>query len=261
VKGCETAYVLVGLEYKLAIWRQTWPKLMRNVIKTCSHSGARLVFLDNIYMLSDGSMPHMTEDSPMEPPSEKGKIRAEVDRIILDAVKAGSIQACIARAADFYGYMTPYKSLLLDLVIRKMAVGKKPQWFYTISKKHAFTYVPDLAKGLLLLGKDPAAMNQVWNMPTAPALTLDEIISTLNLELGTRLKPAVYSESVMKLVRLFIPALKEMKELKYQMVQDYVLDSSKFESHFSFTPKSMQEGLREVLRQIKAEAGPGATDH
>jgi len=41
-----------------------------------------------------------------------------------------------------------------------------------------------------------------------------------------------------------------MKELKYQLVQDYVLDSSKFEKAFSFTPTTMEEGLETVIDHI-----------
>jgi hypothetical protein len=48
----------------------------------------------------------------------------------------------------------------------------------------------------------------------------------------------------------FIPALDEMKELKDQLVQDYVLDSSKFEKTFSYTPTTMEEGLETVIDHI-----------
>jgi hypothetical protein len=44
----------------------------------------------------------------------------------------------------------------------------------------------------------------------------------------------------------------EMKELKYQMVQDYWLDSSAFESFFGFQPTSYDEGIGQVLQNISA---------
>lgn len=251
LEGAETAYLLVGLPYKLSVWQAQWPGLVRNIVDTCAATGTRLVFLDNIYMLSDDSMPHMTEASPMEPSSGKGKVRAEVDRIILDAAASGRVKACIARSADFYGYIQPYKSLLLDLVIRKMASGKKPQWFYTIDRRHSFSYVPDIGRALAMLGQSAQSWGQVWNVPTAPAMTLAEIIDLLNRLLGKNLKPMVTNEFITSILRLFIPALAEMKELKYQMVQDYVLDSTKFEQAFGFQPTPMEEGLKQVLAQIR----------
>jgi hypothetical protein len=66
------------------------------------------------------------------------------------------------------------------------------------------------------------------------------------------MKPMVMSELLMKLVRLFVPPLMEMKELKYQMVQDYWLDSSAFESFFNFQPTSYDEGIGQVLQNISA---------
>ncbi len=255
LEHAETAYLLAGLPYKLSVWQQQWPALVRNVIESCTRTGTKLVFLDNIYMLSDESMPHMTESSPMTPSSGKGKVRAAVDRLILEAASAGRIQACIARSADFYGYMQPNKSILLDLVLRKMAMGKRPMWFYTVDRKHSFSYVPDIGRALALLGSSDAAWGKIWNVPTAPAKTLSEIIALVNQWQGTTLRPIVTSEFMTAMLRIFIPPLAEMKELKYQLVQDYVLDSTAFEAAFSFTPTPMETGLKEVLEQIRNEKG------
>jgi nucleoside-diphosphate-sugar epimerase len=248
--GAETAYMVVGLPYKLSAWESTWPPMMQHLVNGCLQTGTKLVFLDNIYMLSDDSMPHMTETSPMTPSSKKGKVRANVDRIMLEAMESGKLKGCIARAADFYGYTTENKSILLDLVIKKMVHGKMPQWFYTVEKKHSFSYIPDIAEALHILGTSDKSWGQVWNVPTAPAMTLEEIIALINHLVHKHLKPQVMNEFMTSILRLFIPALAEMKELKYQLVQDYVLDSSKFEKAFSFTPTSMEEGLETVIDHI-----------
>jgi nucleoside-diphosphate-sugar epimerase len=252
LKDAQTAYLLVGLPYKTSVWQLQWPALMRGVVNACAETGCQLVFLDNIYMLSDHCIPRMTESCSIQPSSQKGKVRAEVDHILLEAASSGKIKACIARSADFYGYMQPYKSLLLDLVIRKMAAGKKPQWFYTVDKKHSFSYVPDIGRALALLGTSEESWNQVWNVPTAPAMTLTEIIEMINRIQGSALRPMVTNEFMTSILRLFIPALAEMKELKYQLVQDYVLHSAKFEHAFSFKPTSMEDGLRKTLLHIKS---------
>jgi nucleoside-diphosphate-sugar epimerase len=248
--GAEVAYMVVGLPYKLSVWESTWPSMMQHIVNGCLQTGTKLVFLDNIYMLSNESIPHMTESSPMTPSSKKGKVRASVDRIIIEAMENGKLQGCIARAADFYGYTNANKSLLLDMVIKKMTIGKMPQWFYTVDKKHSFSYIPDIAEALHILGTSDKSWGQIWNVPTAPAMTLAEIISMINHLVHKNLKPQVMNEFMTSVLRLFIPALAEMKELKYQLVQDYVLDSSKFEKAFSFTPTTMEEGLETVIDHI-----------
>lgn len=251
VDDAEVAYMLVGLPYSTSAWEATWPKMMQHVLNACVKSGTRLIFLDNIYMLSDASMPHMTESSPLEPSSRKGKVRAAVDQIMLEAIGQGKLKACIARSADFYGYTTPNKSVLLDLVIRRMVHGKAPQWLYTIDKKHSFSYIPDIAAALYLLARSEKSWGEVWNVPTAPAMTLSGIIDMMNHLLHKKLKPQVMGSFMTSILGLFIPALAEMKELKYQLVQDYVLDSSKFEQAFSFKPMPMEEGLETSIDHIR----------
>ncbi|MCU0380111.1 MAG: NAD-dependent epimerase/dehydratase family protein [Chitinophagaceae bacterium] len=250
VEGAEVAYMVVGLPYKLPVWQSTWPSMMDHVVNACAKTGTKLIFLDNIYMLSDASTPRMTESSPMNPSSKKGAIRKQVDQILLDAMDGGRVNACIVRSADFYGYTSPHKSLLLDLVIRRMTHGKSPQWFYTIDKKHSFSYIPDVASALFMLAGSEKSWGQVWNVPTAPAMTLSTIIDMMNHLLHKKLKPQVLGNFMTSALGLFVPALTEMKELKYQLVQDYVLDSSKFEQAFSFEPTSMEEGLETVIDHI-----------
>jgi len=252
IEGCEMVYLTVGLPYRLPTWQAQWRPLMQNVVHACMDMGTPLIFVDNIYMLSDNAIPHMKEDSPMNASSEKGKIRADVDHIVLRAIESGKLKAIIARAADFYGFLPPNKSILLDLVINRMAKGKSPQWFYTIEKKHSFTYIPDIAQALYLMSTRSDAFNRIWNLPTARALTLRELIDITNRHLGTDLRPQVMNEFLMKILRLFIPELKEMKELNYQVVQDYYLDSTAFENFFGFRPTSYDDGIGEILKRIKS---------
>jgi nucleoside-diphosphate-sugar epimerase len=252
IEGCEVAYLTVGLPYRLSVWQAQWRPLMQNVVDACSEMGTKLIFVDNIYMLGESTTPHMKEDSPMDAANEKGKVRAEVDRIVLRAIESGKLNAIIARAADFYGFMSPNKSLLLDLVIKRMAKGKSPQWFHTVEKKHSFTYIPDIAQALYLMSTRSDSFNRIWNLPTAKAITVRELIDITNRHLGTDLKPQVINEFLMKMLRLFVPEIKEMKELKYQVVQDYYLDSSAFETFFGFSPTSYDKGIGDVLSQIRS---------
>jgi nucleoside-diphosphate-sugar epimerase len=251
IDGCELAYLTVGLPYKLSAWEQQWRPLMQNVVDACSATGTKLIFVDNIYMLADTSIPHMKEDSPMNPSSKKGRIRADVDGIILNAVGSGKLDAIIARSADFYGYMSPNKSLLLDLVISRMAKGKSPQWMYTVDRKHSFTFIPDIAQALYLMGSRTDAFNRIWNLPTAKPFSIRDLIDITNRHLGTDMKPRIMSEFLMSILRLLIPPLKEMKELKFQMIQDYWLDSTAFENFFNFKPTSYDDGIGQVLEQLK----------
>ncbi|PWT87456.1 MAG: NAD-dependent dehydratase, partial [Acidobacteria bacterium] len=100
VKGSDIVYLLAGLAYDLRVWRASWPKIMTNVIDACSIHGCKLLFFDNVYMYGkvDGIM---TEETPFNPNSKKGELRAMIARKLLDEMRDGRIKALIARSADF----------------------------------------------------------------------------------------------------------------------------------------------------------------
>ena len=106
VKGSEVNYLVAGLQYDIRVWREEWPKIMDNVINACKEYGSKLVFFDNVYLYGkvDGLM---TEETPVNPCSKKGEVRAKIAGKLMDEAKAGNIQAIIARAADFYGPDSP----------------------------------------------------------------------------------------------------------------------------------------------------------
>jgi hypothetical protein len=78
VAGSEVVYVVIGFEYKLGVWQKTWPAFMEAVIQSCKRHQAKLVFFDNVYMYARSAISHMTEDSPLDPPSKKGRVRWQV---------------------------------------------------------------------------------------------------------------------------------------------------------------------------------------
>ncbi len=151
IEGSDTVYLTVGLPYKTAIWQEQWPALIDKTIKACSETGCRLVFIDNIYMYDPNHLGNMNELTPINPPSNKGKVRAAVAERIMKAVEKGVLEALIARAADFYGPSIA-NSVLLEMVYNNLKKGKKANWFCSTSFLHSFTYTPDAAKALALIG-------------------------------------------------------------------------------------------------------------
>ena len=102
VEGSEITYALVGFPYKTKIWQQLWPSFMQNVVDACIEHGSKLVLFDNVYAIGKDHIHHITEESIVNPSSKKGKVRAEVAQIVLDAIENRGLQAIIARSADFF---------------------------------------------------------------------------------------------------------------------------------------------------------------
>lgn len=247
VEGSEVAYLVVGLEYRLKVWQQTWPKLMRNVIEACIRHKTRLVFFDNVYMYDRTAIPHMTEESPVNPPSKKGRVRSEIADMLMQEVKAGRLEALIARAADFYGPEN-YKSFAYEVIFQNLKKGKRPIWMGKPDLKHSFTYTPDAAKGTAMLGNTHEAFGQVWHLPTHPdAPTGRELITMFNRELRLQKKPMVMPTGMVRFMGLFMPLMKELGEMMYQYEQPYFFDSSKFENKFRYKPTTYEQGVKATV--------------
>jgi nucleoside-diphosphate-sugar epimerase len=251
VWGSEVVYITVGFNYNLKVWQNTWPPFMRAVIDACKTNGAKLVFFDNVYSYAKSAIPHMTENSPLDPPSKKGMVRKEVCDMIMNEVEKGGLTALIARAADFYGPDTN-KSVLAETAAKNLLKGKKAQAFGDIDKIHTYTFTPDAGRATALLGNTPDAYNQVWHLPTTKEkLTTKQWIELIANELHVPCRIQKVPTWMLYIIGLFIPEVKEFPEMLYQNESDYVFDSSKFDTRFDFKTTDPKEGVRIMVDYLK----------
>ncbi|ERM81687.1 hypothetical protein P872_19515 [Rhodonellum psychrophilum GCM71 = DSM 17998] len=184
----------------------------------------------------------------MNPKSKKGKVRAQIAQMILDQIAVGKLKAMIVRAADFYGPNAKL-SFLNESVINRMKAGKTAQWLYSKNKKHSFTYIPDAAKATAFLAQQQNAWNQVWHLPTSKKYpTGQEIVNILAKEWSVAPKLQVLPGFMVGILAPFIPLLKEVSELSYQLDQDYCFDSSKIEDTYNLKATPIEMGLKNCLR-------------
>lgn len=248
VAGSEVVYLTVGYDYAAKIWQEKWPTTMRNVIAACQQHGAKLVFFDNVYMYDCDRLNPMTEETPIRPTSKKGVVRAEIAQMVMDAVRAGTLTALIARAADFYGPNND-KSVLVETVVKNLKQGKAANWFASLNHLHNFTYTPDAARATALLGNTPDAYGQVWHLPTHPQrLNGQQWVDLFANELNIKPKVSALPIWMMGVLGLFVPIMKEFKEMAYQYDRDYVFDSGKFTRRFGIEATTPAEGVRETMR-------------
>lgn len=248
VQGSEVVYLTVGFEYKLKVWQEKWPKVMSNVIGACKKHHAKLVFFDNIYMYDPDFLIGMTEETPVKPPSKKGEIRASILNMLLEAMKTGELIALIARSADFIG---PKNSMLSEMVYKDLKIGKKATWLADTSKIHNFTFTNDAARATALLGNTPDSFGQTWHLPTdRTPLTGKDWIDMFAKELKVGSKISVMPVWMLGILGIFVPILKEFKEMAYQYDRDYLFDSSKFEKRFGFKPATPQEAVRQTIKML-----------
>lgn len=246
--GAETAYLCAGLKYNTSVWEEEWPLVMENTIRACEESGTRLVFFDNMYMYSPDCLGNMTEDCPVKPVSAKGVVRAKIAEMVMEANGKGRISSLIARSADFYGPGIS-NSALVETVLKNFKKGKKAMWLGNPSRIHSYTYTPDAAKSVSILGNSTDSWGRVWHVATSgEQITGEQIIQLVAQELGVSPSYSTLGKTGLFFLGLFIPVLRELKELYYQVDRDYFFDSTDFNSHYGFNPTPYREGIREMVR-------------
>jgi nucleoside-diphosphate-sugar epimerase len=254
IAGSEVVYACFGLEYTVDIWKRDWPVAIDNVIDACLATNAKLVFIDNVYMygLVDDVM---TEETPMNPCSKKGDIRKAVAEKLLDAFRNRGLKGSILRCADFYGPDCE-KSMITETVFKNMAKGKTAQWLGKTDKVHAFTYIPDLCKAGVTLGLDARADGQIWHAPTdQQVLTGKEWVAQIAKAMNMPPKVTALGSFMVGILGLFIPILKEIKEMMYQYNHDYRFSDAKYQRTFGDIPATpYAKGIKATAQFYQAEA-------
>lgn len=250
VEGSGVVYLTAGLQYDIKVWRRDWPAIMNNVIDACKKNNSKFVFFDNVYSYGkvDG---WMTEETPVKPNSEKGKVRADLHKMIMNEIDQGNIKAIIAKAADFYGPDTPL-SFVNIMVFENFKKGKKAQWMIDVNKKHSFSYTPDAGKGTAILGNTESAYNQIWHLPTNKnVLTGKEFLELAAKAMNVKPEYMVVKKWLLSVLGLFNKVIKENNEMLYQNDSDYLFDSTKFEKAFNYKSISYEEGIINTAKSIK----------
>ena len=246
VAGSSVVYLLVGITYNAALWKKDWPVIMDHTIRACKKAGAKLVFFDGVYMYGRVKG-EMTEETPYQPLSKKGMVRAEVARMLEREMANGSIRATIARAVDFYGPGVTEKSAAAILVFENMKKGKRAQWFINADIPRSYSFTPDAAQALYILATDDKALGEVWHLPSVrPALTGREFIRLAAKYMHASDKVTVLPKWMLKIIGWFNPFMKEVYEMNYQDEFAFRFNSSKFEDTFGFTPTPYEEAVKKT---------------
>ncbi len=247
-KGSAVIYICNGVGNKNEDWQKMWPVIMENCIDAAKNANARLIFLDNIYMYGN-VVGQMTEETPYNPCTIKGEVRARISQKFIAEIKRGNIIGSTARAAGFYG-TDNLNSVVDTLVLNKFAHNKKAQWIGNPKCKHNFTFIADCGKALYILGKDSKGDGEVWHIPTAQPIPGFEFIQLAAEIYNVKPRFSSLNKTMLKLVGLFNSNAASISEMYYQYQKDYDFNSSKFENNFGTMPTTFREGIKQMSESI-----------
>lgn len=196
------------------------------------------------------SLPHRAEGS-------KGITRAKMAEELMNAHKNGKVRVAIGRASDFYGPGV-LQSFMGERVFGFALNGKPVDVLGNLDVPHTYTYIDDFARGLATLGQEDRALGEVWHIPSAETITTRQLLQLVFDELGTNCKVRASSRSVVSILSMFHPMMKEIKEIFYEFERPFIVDHSKFAGEFGghhTTPH--KEAVRQTINWYRSMRNVG----
>lgn len=233
-------------------WARDWPPLADSLLRSAEDTGAVLVTMGNLYGYGPVDHP-MTEGDPLAATSRKGRIRVAMWEQALAAHQTGRVRVTEARASDYFGPEVTAQGHIGSRFIPPLLAGKRTSVIGDPDVPHSWTYVPDIARALVVLGSDERAWGRAWHVPTNPPATMRWMAVRISAMAGAPSpRIATIPHPMLRALGLVSPIVRELEEVRYQFVRPFVLDSSAFTTTFGLAATPLDHALRATVEWWRA---------
>ena len=253
-EGASVVYFALNPPYTQ--WAELFPPLQAGVIEGAASAGAKLVAVENLYMYGlTGGRP-LTEDLPHAPNTRKGTVRARMAEELMEAHKSGKVRVATGRASDFFGPQV-LVSAAGEQVFGRAVQGKGAQVAGDPDQPHTYTYVPDIGRGLVVLGEREEALGQAWHLPNPETVTTREFVGAIFEEVGSPPRVQAAPKILLRAIGLFNPGIRETIEMLYEFEEPFVVDHSRFERAFGGRATPLGEAIADTVRWYRGKRQAG----
>lgn len=248
-------FIFHGINYPYHKWLGNMDTATQKIIDAASQNHATIVLPGNIYNFGNIKEP-IRENSRSDPCTRKGQLRVEIEAMLEQAAQAGGCRVINVRLPDFWGPNVLNEGV--KPIFENALNGKALPWIVNADIPHQTVYTKDAAEIItrLMIREQqertqtdvPSKPYQVWNYggTTLPSMRAwFKQISTLT---GKPLRVQLYSRFLIRALGVFMPMLRELKEMLYLYENTILLDDKKVLALFpDFRPTPMKDALTETL--------------
>jgi nucleoside-diphosphate-sugar epimerase len=249
--GIDTLVYLVGVNY----WQfELHPRLMKQTLDgAIAASVQRVVLIGTVYPYGRPRSNPVREDHPREPHTFKGRMRKAQEDLVLDAHTQGRIQATVLRLPDFYG--PGVDKSFLHSAFTAAVTGGVANMVGPLDTPHEFVFVPDVGPVVACFASTPDAYGRVWHLAGAGTTTQRAIIEEIERQTGRRLRVRVAGKTMLRLIGVFSPFMREMVEMHYLLTDPVLMDDSALQGLIGPIRKTpYSEGVRQCLAAVRVPA-------
>ncbi len=152
----------------------------------------------------------------------------------------------IGRASDFFGAGVT-GSTLGSRVFGNAVAGTRADFIGDPDLLHTYSYVPDLAAGLIALGSDERAVGQVWHLPGPRTVTTRALLGIVADEVGHPVGIRTVPVVAVRALGLLSPMMRGLAEMAYEFQQPFVLDTSRYEATFDTPTTPLVTAVRDTI--------------
>ena len=214
----------------------------------------QLVLVGTVYPYGTPVTTPVTETHPRTPQTYKGQMRKAQEEVLLKAHAEGKIRGTILRLPDFYGpgVEKSYLHSLFEAASKKRGTANM---LGPIDTPHQFVYVPDIGPVVLDLAAKPEAYGRWWHFAGSGVKTQREIVDEVFAMAGRKPKTLVAGKTMLRLMGLFQPVMRELVEMNYLLTTPVLLDDSALVGLLGSVHRtSYAEGLKLTLEGYRTDS-------
>ena len=213
----------------LATWLTTFLPLLERAIAAARQTNTRLLFPANVWIYGPGRADELVTESRMpSPTSQRGKLRAEMER----QIRAAGIRYAMVRLPEFYG---PSVSSLTTRVFRAALAGRRTLWPGPLEVAIELVYMPDAARALVEVAIAADCDAAVFHLPGART-TPRQFVEFVYRAAGRKPRALAVPRWVLSAGGVFDATLRGAADFSHLWTHPILLDGTKYTARFGAIP-------------------------
>jgi nucleoside-diphosphate-sugar epimerase len=238
-----------GINYPYNQWFGNMDTATQKVIDAASQQKATIVFPGNVY--NYGKLPLIKDDSPQNPCSRKGALRVEIEKILQEAANLGKCNVLNVCLPDFWGPNVLNEGI--KPIFMNALAGKALPYIVRDDIPHQMVFTKDAAEMMVkLMQKGAEKPYEYYNYGGQVHPTVKSFLNQISRIANAPEKITLHSKWIFSVLGLFIPMMKEIKEMLYLFEGTVILDDTKVRKLFpDFRETPLNEAILETLTWFK----------